>query len=223
VLDASKEIGLPVENTDGTDSTSGLHAWFGYRRVCLAFYEKRRELESSASFPAGRKSDLCGLSRRHHQVNVLASRKAGVNLFLFIMLTLSYEFKLKPTSRQAQTMELWWEICRQVGNDGLRERQDGVQSPKSPVNACRLGGEYVIPANTPRHTSASQCQALTPAKKDHPQLKIPQHKSGSKCFGVAQHKHSNVWRLHGWTCIDGDLVFLVLRKKDDFAPLFFPK
>jgi putative transposase len=63
------------------------------------------------------------------------------------MLTLSYEFKLKPTSRQAQTMESWWEICRQVGNDGLRERQDGIQSRKSPVNACRLGGEYVIPAN----------------------------------------------------------------------------
>ncbi|WP_170861398.1 helix-turn-helix domain-containing protein, partial [Geitlerinema sp. PCC 9228] len=41
------------------------------------------------------------------------------------MLTLSYEFKLKPTGRQAQTMESWWEICRQVGNDGLRERQDG--------------------------------------------------------------------------------------------------
>ncbi|WP_170861266.1 helix-turn-helix domain-containing protein, partial [Geitlerinema sp. PCC 9228] len=41
------------------------------------------------------------------------------------MLTLSYEFQLKPTCRQAQTMESWWEICRQVGNDGLRERQDG--------------------------------------------------------------------------------------------------
>ncbi|WP_071518029.1 hypothetical protein [Geitlerinema sp. PCC 9228] len=42
------------------------------------------------------KSDPCGLSRRQNQVNVLESRKAGEidwgNLFLFIMLTLSYEF-----------------------------------------------------------------------------------------------------------------------------------
>ncbi|WP_170861459.1 helix-turn-helix domain-containing protein, partial [Geitlerinema sp. PCC 9228] len=90
------------------------------------------------------------------------------------MLTLSYEFQLKPTSRQAQMMESWWEICRQVGNDGLREREDGLKSRKSPVNACRLGGEYIIPADPPRPTSASQCQTLTPAKKDHPQLKIPQ-------------------------------------------------
>ena len=90
------------------------------------------------------------------------------------MLTLSYEFKLKPTCRQIHAIESWLEICRQVGNDGLRERQDGVKSRKSPVNACRLGGEYIIPADAPRPTYASQCQALTPAKKDHPQLKIPQ-------------------------------------------------
>jgi putative transposase len=139
------------------------------------------------------------------------------------MLTLSYEFKLKPTCRQTQTMESWWEICRQVGNDGLRERKHEVKSRKSPVNTCRLGGEYIIPADTPRPTYASQCKALTPAKKDHPQPKIPNRKSGSKCFGVAQHKRSNLWRPHGWTWIDRDLVFLVLRKKGDFTPLFFPK
>jgi putative transposase len=46
-----------------------------------------------------------------------------------------------------------------------------------PVNASRLGGEYVILANTPRPTSASQSQALTPAQKDYFQLKkIPQSK-----------------------------------------------
>ena len=90
------------------------------------------------------------------------------------MLTLSYEFKLKPTSRQIHAIESWLEICRQVGNDGLRERQDGVKSRKSPVNACRLGGEYIIPADTPRPTYASQCQAFSCAKKDHLPLKIPQ-------------------------------------------------
>jgi putative transposase len=90
------------------------------------------------------------------------------------MLTLSYEFKLKPTSRQAQTIESWLEICRQVWNYGLRERKDWVKSRKSPVNACSLGGEYIIPADAPRSNYASQCKALTQAKRDHPQLKIPQ-------------------------------------------------
>jgi sugar lactone lactonase YvrE len=40
-------------------------------------YEKRRKLESPASFPAVMKSDPCGFSRRQNQVNVLESRKAG--------------------------------------------------------------------------------------------------------------------------------------------------
>ncbi|WP_170861261.1 helix-turn-helix domain-containing protein [Geitlerinema sp. PCC 9228] len=72
------------------------------------------------------------------------------------MLTLSYKFKFKPTCRQIPAIESWLEICRQeVGNDGLRERQDWVKSRKLPVNACRLGGKYIIPANPPRPTYAS--------------------------------------------------------------------
>jgi putative transposase len=90
------------------------------------------------------------------------------------MLTLSYEFKLKPTCRQIHAIESWLEICRQVWNDGLRERKDWVKSRKSPVNACSLVSEYIIPADAPRPTYASQCKALTQAKKDYPQLKIPQ-------------------------------------------------
>jgi putative transposase len=107
------------------------------------------------------------------------------------------------------------EICRQVGNDGLRERQDGVKSRKSPVNACRLGGEYIIPAHTPRPTYTSQCQALTPAKKDHPQLKIPR---------------SQVWQQTlkpletAWVAMDRrGFGFPRLRKKGRFRSFVFPK
>jgi putative transposase len=93
------------------------------------------------------------------------------------MLPLSYEFSPQADMPPGSKVESWWEICRQVGNDGLRERQDRLKSRKLSVNASRLGGEYVIPANTPRPTSASQSQALTPAKKDYFQLKkIPQSK-----------------------------------------------
>jgi hypothetical protein len=54
------------------------------------------------------------------------------------MLTLSYEFQFKLTFHQAQAIESWLEIYRQVWHDGLREGKDGVKSQKSPVNTCSL-------------------------------------------------------------------------------------
>ncbi|MEQ9000495.1 MAG: hypothetical protein RID53_28825 [Coleofasciculus sp. B1-GNL1-01] len=39
------------------------------------------------------------------------------------------------------------------------------------VNACSLQYEYIIPADKPAPTYASQCKNLTQAKKDIPELK----------------------------------------------------
>nr|WP_071518710.1 RNA-guided endonuclease TnpB family protein [Geitlerinema sp. PCC 9228] len=112
-------------------------------------------------------------------------------------------------------MESWWEICRQVGNDGLRERQDGVKSRKSPVNACRLGGEYIIPADAPRPTYASQCQAFSCAQKDHPQLKIPQ----SQVWQQALKPLETVWVA----MYRRGFGFPRFRKKGRFRSFVFPQ
>ena len=82
------------------------------------------------------------------------------------MLTLTYEYKLKPTQQQAQLFDSWLEICRKVYNYALRERKDWVNARKCRVDACSLEGEYMIPADTPRPTYARQCKALAAAKKE---------------------------------------------------------
>ncbi|MFQ4143445.1 transposase [Chlorogloeopsis sp. ULAP02] len=87
------------------------------------------------------------------------------------MFNLTYEFKLKPTHAQAQTFEDWLEINRRVYNYALAERKDWYLSRSCQMNACSLKYEYIIPADTPRPTYASQCKALTAAKKEFPELK----------------------------------------------------
>ncbi|MEQ9668688.1 MAG: transposase [Coleofasciculus sp. G2-EDA-02] len=87
------------------------------------------------------------------------------------MFTLIYEFKLKPTSAQIATFEEWLEQCRRVYNYALAERKDWVNSRKSPVNACSIKHEYIIPADQPAPNYNSQAVALSQAKKNIPALK----------------------------------------------------
>ncbi len=88
------------------------------------------------------------------------------------MITLTYEYKLAPTPEQIQTFNQWLEICRSVWNFALRERKDWANSRKCDINACSIISEYIIPPNVKRPTYASQCKALTAAKKEYPHLKI---------------------------------------------------
>jgi putative transposase len=87
---------------------------------------------------------------------------------------LTYEFKLKPTQEQSNIFEQWLEINRRVYNYALRERKDWYKSRSCQVNACSLRCEYIIPADTPRPTYASQCKSLTEAKKSNRDLKSVQ-------------------------------------------------
>ncbi len=87
------------------------------------------------------------------------------------MLTLSYEFKLKPTQEQVQEIEHILAVCRQVWNHALRSRKDWIKSRKSPVNACSLVSEYIMSPNKPYPNYAKQCKALTEAKQDFPELR----------------------------------------------------
>ncbi|WP_448526211.1 RNA-guided endonuclease InsQ/TnpB family protein [Parathermosynechococcus lividus] len=86
------------------------------------------------------------------------------------MITLTYEYKLKPTKQQSEHIDHVLETCRRVWNDALRERKDWMASRKCPVNACSLHREYIIPADAPYPSFQLQCQRLTEAKRLNPDL-----------------------------------------------------
>lgn len=87
------------------------------------------------------------------------------------MLTLNYEYKLKPTAQQIEALKHSLNVCRKVWNYALRERKDWSASRKCPVNACSLRHEYVLAADAPYPNYNRQCTALTQAKKTNPELK----------------------------------------------------
>ena len=87
------------------------------------------------------------------------------------MFNLTYEFKLKPTQSQAAMFEEWLESHRRVYNYALAERKDWYKSRSCQVNACSLKSCYIIFADAPRPTFASQCKSLTVARKDNEYLK----------------------------------------------------
>lgn len=87
------------------------------------------------------------------------------------MLTLTYEYKLKPTKQQVEDIENIFTVCRKVWNYALRERKDWVNSRKCKVNACSLEYEYIIKADDPFPNYHIQAKRLTEAKKNNPELK----------------------------------------------------
>ncbi len=87
------------------------------------------------------------------------------------MFSLTYEFKLKPTVNQVSLFENWLEQCRRVYNYALAERKAWYQSRSCQINVCSLHSEYIIPADAPRPTYASQCKSLTAAKENQLALK----------------------------------------------------
>ena len=84
------------------------------------------------------------------------------------MLTLTYEYKANPTAEQIKLIEQTIQVCRKVWNFALRERKDWINSRKSPVNACSIISEYIIPPDAPYPNYAAQCRALTEAKEKYP-------------------------------------------------------
>ena len=82
------------------------------------------------------------------------------------MITLTYEYKLKPTKQQTEEMGHILDVCRSVWNYALRERKDWSASRKCDINACSLRSEYIMPADASYPNFAVQCKALTQAKKN---------------------------------------------------------
>jgi putative transposase len=87
------------------------------------------------------------------------------------MITLTYQFKLKLTRQQTEEIENILEVCRRVYNFALSERKHWLNSRKSPVNACSLISEYIIPADTPYPNYNNQAKSLTIAKQSNESLK----------------------------------------------------
>ncbi|MEL6462077.1 MAG: transposase [Cyanobacteria bacterium J06621_15] len=86
------------------------------------------------------------------------------------MFNLTYEFKLKPTKNQIDVFEEWLETHRRVYNYALAERKDWYKSRSCQIKACSLHSCYIISADVPRPTYASQCKSLTAARKTNEHL-----------------------------------------------------
>lgn len=84
---------------------------------------------------------------------------------------MTWEFKLEPTPEQVDTIEQIFAVCRSVWNFALRERKDWLNSRKSPVNACSIEQEYILPADEPYPSYHTQAKRLTLAKEQFPLLK----------------------------------------------------
>lgn len=87
------------------------------------------------------------------------------------MLNVTWEFKLEPTPEQVEIVERILAVCRSVWNFALRERKDWLNSRKSPVNACSIEQEYILPADEPYPSYHVQAKRLTLAKEQFPRLK----------------------------------------------------
>lgn len=87
------------------------------------------------------------------------------------MLNMTWEFKLDPTAEQISEIEHILDVCRNVWNFALRERKDWLNSRKSPVNACSIRQEFILPVDAPFPNYHVQAKRLTAAKSDFPKLK----------------------------------------------------
>lgn len=83
------------------------------------------------------------------------------------MLTLTYEYQIKPNRQQEVLMFSYLETCRKVYNYALAERKAWINSRKCAINACSIRAEYIMSADVPKPNYARQCKSLAAAKKTH--------------------------------------------------------
>jgi len=115
------------------------------------------------------------------------------------MLNMTYEYKLEPTADQVATFDQWLIVCRKVWNYALRERKDWYNSRSCLVNACSIRSEFIIPADAPRPTFASQCKGLTEAKKSIPELKTVQSQVLQQVLKQLEKAFTSMWEQnHGF-------------------------
>lgn len=84
---------------------------------------------------------------------------------------LTYQYRLKPTSKQAATMETWGELLRLAWNYALGQRLDWLQRTRCQIDRCSLISEPIgeIPNKVDYHCQAAglkQTKSLFPQYKD---------------------------------------------------------
>jgi len=109
------------------------------------------------------------------------------------MLTLTYQYALKPTQQQIETMTEWLNVCRGVWNYALAERKDWYNSRSCRIDAASIRNEYIIPADTPRPNFSFQCKALTEAKKTKPWLKLVQSQALQQVLKQLENAFTSMW------------------------------
>lgn len=115
------------------------------------------------------------------------------------MFSLTFEYKLKPTSNQIAIFENWLEQCRRVYNFTLAERKDWFKSRSCQINACSLHSEYIIPADAKRPNYASQCKALTAHRKTSPNLQQVQSQVLQQTLRRLEQAFVSMWeQRHGF-------------------------
>jgi len=113
--------------------------------------------------------------------------------------SLTYEFKLKPTPKQAVIFTDWLEECRRVYNYALAERKDWFKSRSCQINACSLKSQYIIPADAKRPTYANQCKALTAYRKTSPNLQRVQSQVLQQTLRRLEQAFVSMWeQSHGF-------------------------
>lgn len=90
-------------------------------------------------------------------------------------------------------VEDWLEQCRRVYNYALAERKAWYKSHGCQINACSLHSEYIIPADAPRPTYASQCKNLTAAKEAIPALKEVQSQVLQQTWKRLEQAFVSIW------------------------------
>ncbi|MGB3615746.1 MAG: transposase [Elainellaceae cyanobacterium] len=131
------------------------------------------------------------------------------------MLTLTYQYRLRPSKEQIQIYEDWLEASRNVWNYALAERKDWYRSRSCIADRCSLRGEYIIPADAPRPTFASQCKALTQARKVFPDLKRANAQMLQQVLRRLEKAFVSMWeRSHG---------FPRFKKQGRLRSLLFPQ
>ncbi|MGF1490482.1 MAG: helix-turn-helix domain-containing protein, partial [Prochloraceae cyanobacterium] len=68
------------------------------------------------------------------------------------LITLTYQYKIKPRRGQIKQFEQYLNICRSVYNFAHAERKDWLFSRKSKVDCCSIVREKKYPPETDIHT-----------------------------------------------------------------------
>ncbi len=131
------------------------------------------------------------------------------------MVTLNYSYRIYPDSEQQQRLEEWLETSRRVYNYALGELKDWLASRKSPLLACSIKQEYIIPADSPFPSYHRQQNALPKAKKDNPFLKDMPSQT-LQCVIRQLHSAWDWFRARGYG-------FPRFKKFGQFKSLLFPQ